>query len=75
MIYTGETLKIDITRNLENIKNDVYETGHIIYTIRRGNTLTYIAQKYGVSVESLVRLNNIKNPNLIFTGERLRINR
>lgn len=74
LIYPNEVLKIDVTRNLEEIKGNEVETGHTIYTIRRGNTLTYIANMFKVSIESIVRLNDIKNPNLIFTGERLRIN-
>ena len=74
LIYPNEVLKIDVTRNLEEIQGNENETGHIIYTIRRGNTLTAIAKMIGVSIESIVRLNEIRNPNLIFTGERLRIN-
>lgn len=74
LIFIGEVLKIDVTRNLEEIKGHEYETNHLIYTIRRGNTLTYIANKFGVTIQSIVDLNHILNPNLIFTGERLRIN-
>lgn len=74
LIYTGEVLRIDVTRTLSEIQSNVYETGHIIYTVKRGNTLTYIANRFGVSIESIVKLNNIVNPNLIYTGERLRIN-
>ncbi len=74
LIYTGEVLRIDTTRDLEEIKSNEYETNHVIYTVRRGNTLTYIANRFGVTIQSIVRLNGIRNPNLIFTGERLRIN-
>lgn len=74
LIYVGEVLKIDITNNLDTITSDQYETGHIIYTIKYGDTLTSIAQKYGVTIQSIVALNNIANPNLIYAGERLRIN-
>ncbi len=74
LIFTGEVLRIDVTRSLEEIQNTTYDINHIIYTIKRGNTLTYIANMFGVSINSIVRLNNIQNPNLIFTGERLRIN-
>lgn len=63
-----------MTRNLNEINQDTHEMGHVIYTIKRGDTLTDIAYRYGVSVESIAKLNDIKNPNLIFAGERLRIN-
>lgn len=38
-----------------------------------GDTLSKIADKYGTSVDELVKLNNIKNPNLIFAGRTLNI--
>lgn len=48
--------------------------GNIIeYTIRRRNTLSEIAKRYGVTVQSLVDLNDIINPNLIHIGEIIRI--
>lgn len=42
-----------------------------IYTVQRGDTLGTIAARYGVSVNDLVNLNNIKNPNLIEVGQQL----
>ncbi len=47
--------------------------GSIIYTVKRGNTLSQIANAYGVSVSHIVEINNIQNPNLIYPGEKLRI--
>ncbi len=41
------------------------------YTIRRGDTLSGIAGRLGVSVGHLVQTNHINNPNLIFVGQRL----
>lgn len=45
----------------------------IYYIVKRGNTLTSIAKLYHTTVEALVEENNIENPNLIYTGERLKI--
>ena len=44
-----------------------------IHIVRRGETLANIAWRYGVSVNALIRLNGIRNPNLIYVGQRLRI--
>lgn len=42
------------------------------YTIKRGDTLSGIASKYGTSVSTLMNLNPyIKNANLIYTGNKL----
>ena len=43
------------------------------YTIQSGDTLWGISQKYGTTVDNLVRLNNIKNPNLIYAGTKIRV--
>lgn len=43
----------------------------ITITIKRGDTLSGIAVKYNTTVAKLVQLNNIKNPNLIYAGEKL----
>lgn len=41
------------------------------YTVKPGDTLWGISQKYGTTVTNLVRLNKIKNPNLIYAGDVL----
>ena len=69
LIYPGEKLRItesDVT-NLSPIPKNNYST----YTVRRGDTLSGIARRFGVSVNYLVTANNIQNPNLIFPGQIL----
>lgn len=46
---------------------------YIFYTVKSGDTLWGISQKYGVTVNELAEENGIKNPSLIFVGEVLRI--
>ena len=41
------------------------------YTVRRGDTLSSIARRYGTTVQAIVQANGIVNPNLIFSGQRL----
>jgi LysM repeat protein len=43
------------------------------YTVRRGDTLSAIALRYGVSAWSIAQLNGIPNPSLIYVGQVLRI--
>jgi len=43
------------------------------YTIVRGDNLTKIAKAFGTTVDELVKLNNIENPNLIYAGAELKI--
>ena len=41
------------------------------YTVKSGDTLSAIANDFGVTVDQLVRWNNISNPNLITVGQIL----
>lgn len=43
------------------------------YTVKAGDTLTHIAARHNVTVNVLVKLNSIKNPNLIRVGQKLKI--
>ena len=68
LIYVGERIYVP---TLEN--SSLHDCSHILYVVKRGNTLWQISRLYDVSIDSIVDLNDINNPNLIFAGEILRI--
>lgn len=43
------------------------------YTVKKGDTLTSIAKAYKTTVKALKQLNNIKNADLIYVGQKLRV--
>ena len=43
------------------------------YTVRRGDTLWDLSRRFGTTVEALVRLNHIANPDLIYPGQVLQL--
>lgn len=45
----------------------------IVVTVRAGDTLSSIARRYNTTVYTLVQLNQIRNPNRIYAGQRLRV--
>lgn len=49
----------------------VYTKNEVKYTVQKGDTLGKIAKKYNTTVDELVRINNIKNKNLIYVGQVL----
>lgn len=53
--------------NTYNLKGEKY------YTVKAGDTLSGIAKTFGTSVSKLVIMNNIKNPNVIYVGQKLRV--
>ena len=59
--------------NKEENKEEKKEDSVKYHTIEWGDTLSEIAIKYNTTVDKLVSLNNIENPNLIHAGEELKI--
>lgn len=62
LIYPGEVLTIT-----------TFSSPVSSYTIRSGDTLSSIAARFDTSVQALVSLNNISNPNRIYPGQVLRL--
>ena len=44
-----------------------------IYTVKKGDTLSGIAKKYGTTYQAIAKKNNISNPNKIYPGQKLKI--
>lgn len=69
LIFPGEKLRI--TDSTNTTLNPVLQNN--FYTVRRGDTLSGIARRYGVTVQYLVNLNGIRNPNLIYPGQLIKV--
>ena len=69
LIFPGQVLQIMV-----NSKEEQNSTNNrVTYVIKKGDTLWAISKKYGVSIQNLVKWNNIKNPNLIYIGNKINI--
>jgi len=44
-----------------------------IYSVRRGDTVSGLAKRFGTSVDAIAQANNLQNPNKIAAGTRLQI--
>lgn len=75
LIYAGNRLLVPVTNSnssdQENGENQLQD--YQIYTVKKGNTLSQIAINYNTTVEKIVSLNNITNPNLIYIGQNIKI--
>ena len=43
----------------------------ILYTVQFGDSLPYIAKRFGITLPRLAQMNNIYSPYLIYTGQKL----
>ena len=55
------------------IKKVIAKVSPARYVVRNGDTLSSIAAKYKTTWQKLAKLNNLKNPNLIYKGQVLRV--
>lgn len=76
LIYPNQRLIISVkySSTSSNINySGENSCGKILYTVKRGDTLSYLAKKYKSSVSDITKINNISNPNLIYAGQVIRI--
>lgn len=69
LIYAGNTLVV-YTNSYNNSSNNISSN---TYVVKRGDNLWNIAIRYNTTVRRLVSLNGIRNPNLIYPGQILKI--
>jgi LysM repeat protein len=72
LIYAGQVLKLDGAK-VEEPKKEPKKEAKKTYTVKAGDTLSEIAQKFNTTISRLVELNGINNPNLIQTGQVLKL--
>jgi LysM repeat protein len=70
-IYAGQRLIIPLGAVPAPPIQPPIETG--TYVVQRGDTLTSIGARHGTTVNELVALNGLWNPNLIYVGQVLKI--
>ena len=60
----------DVNRQLngESVEDTKEE---VVYYVKNGDTLSSIARRYGTSWAKLAEKNSIKNPNLIYVGQKI----
>ena len=63
-IYVGQRLRIPVSSRSSRY-------GQRVHVVRRGETLSGIAARYGVSMWALMRANGLRSANRIYAGQRL----
>ena len=56
---------------LAQVAGGAYQGTCFVYVIKKGDSLSVIAQRYHTTVKTLCELNDIKDPDLIYAGNKL----
>ncbi|GAB4565282.1 MAG: hypothetical protein Kow0047_15720 [Anaerolineae bacterium] len=70
-IQVGQVLQIPATAAGQVPTVTPAAAGPVEHVVQRGEYLKLIAEKYGVSPEEIIRANNLRNPNVIYPGQKL----
>jgi lysozyme len=76
VIYVGQVLKLSAnsaSTSSNTTKSSSATTASGTYTVKSGDTLSSIATGHNTTVSSLVSLNSISNPNVIYVGQVLKL--
>lgn len=60
-------------RRISSGSGDSTNTSSNVYTVKVGDTLGEIAIKYKITIDKLMKLNGLKNANLIYVGQKLKL--
>lgn len=69
----GRSLIWGVARPQYNVAPEPEPQKEEYYTVQKGDTLTKIAKKFNTTIDWLVEVNNIKDPNKIYAGQKLRV--
>lgn len=83
--FLGNANQYEKIINANNLKSDIIHPGQKLiipntsvktqtYSVQKGDSLSSIAKKFNMPLNELIKNNNINNPNVIFIGQRLKIN-
>ena len=69
--YIGNEVPELEENNAAPVVTPPQNSSSVAYTVKRGDTLSEIAKRYGTTVNEIANLNNISNTNLIYIGQYL----
>ncbi|VEI12524.1 LysM peptidoglycan-binding domain-containing protein [Trueperella bialowiezensis] len=67
------TAHADAVANTTQSRIPIFTSPLMTYQVKPGDTLSAIAHRTGTTVSAIAQANNLRNPNLIFPGQQLRI--
>ena len=73
-LWAGSRIQVPVTRTAAAPKpKPAVNKNATQHKVQSGETLSVIAQRYGVSMQNLIAINNISNPNQVDVGQTLKL--
>ena len=72
-LVVTDQVRVNVVTGIRDGEAAPVEEGFITYTVKSGDSLYLIGQRYGVSVQRLIEINDIRNPNQISIGQQILI--
>ncbi len=73
VLYNKNIIKSASKAKVSNSKAKVSKAKDKVYTVKKGDTLSEIAKKYKTTVNKIAKDNGIKDVNLIYPGQKLKV--
>jgi LysM repeat protein len=73
LIFPGQTLKLSGAAPSSGTSGGTVGQRPASYTIKRGDTISGIAERYGVTTQSLLTLNGLTRASIIYPGQVVRL--
>ncbi|MBW0173351.1 MAG: LysM peptidoglycan-binding domain-containing protein [Vulcanococcus sp.] len=72
-LWAGSRIQVPITRTTAAAPKPAVNKNATQHKVQSGETLSVIADRYGVSMQNLIALNGISNPNQVEVGRTLKL--
>ena len=72
-LWAGSRIQVPVTRRVAAKPAPAVNRNASQHKVQSGETLSLIAQRYGVSMQNLIAINNLSDPDQVVVGQTLRL--
>lgn len=70
-VWIGQRLLVSGSGSVAATNEGTVASDGSIHVVQRGETLSHVARRYGLSIQQLMAMNNLSNPNHVYVGQQL----
>ena len=70
-VWIGQRLRVSGGGGVAATTYETTTSDGSVHVVQRGETLSHVARRYGLSIQQLMAMNNLSNPNHVYVGQQL----